>query len=152
MSKRLGPTPKPLPERFWPKVQKTGSCWLWLGALHPTAGYGRIRLAGRGAPTVPAHRVAYELLVGPIPDGLVLDHLCRNRGCVNPAHLEPVTNGENVRRGVSFSTANRRKTHCPKGHPYDAANTYLVRGQWRACRTCRREWKSEFRAKARAAS
>lgn len=80
------------------------------------------------------HRIAYELLVGPIPDGLQLDHLCRVRNCVNPDHLEPVTGQENMRRGY-FGT----KTHCPNGHAYDEANTYIfsnTRGRHRQCRTC----------------
>lgn len=90
-----GPTPV---DRFWARVLKTDTCWLWQGA---TAGrwnlrYGQTRWAGRVAM---AHRVAYELLVGAIPDGLQIDHLCRNPLCVNPAHLEPVTNAENARRG-----------------------------------------------------
>lgn len=86
---------EPLPDRFWRKVQKTPGCWRWTGAIQ-SAGYGSIGL-GEGR-VGSAHRVAYELLVGPIPPGLTIDHLCRNTWCVNPAHLEAVTHQENVRR------------------------------------------------------
>jgi hypothetical protein len=133
------PTSKPLIERFWSKVGKTDTCWLWTGSLHPRTGYGRLRLGTQGSPTVNAHRAAYMLLVGPVPEGLYIDHLCRNRACVNPAHLEPVTNAENVLRGSSFAAANARKTHCPQGHLYDEPNTVLIDGRWRRCRACKSE-------------
>jgi hypothetical protein len=83
-------------ERFWAKVNKTETCWLWTGAKHEK-GYGLLKVAGQ---MHRAHRFVYELLVGPIPEGLSLDHLCRVRNCVNPNHLEPVTTGENIRRGL----------------------------------------------------
>jgi hypothetical protein len=88
-------------ERFWPKVDKTETCWLWVGAIG-TGGYGNFYISsvGRRIRSVRAHRWAYEHLVGSIPDGLDLDHLCRNRACVNPAHLEPVTRRVNLRRGI----------------------------------------------------
>jgi hypothetical protein len=89
-----------------------------------------------------AHRFAYELLVGPIPDGLALDHLCLTTGCVNPAHLEPVTVAENSRRAAAHYHANRAKTHCIHGHPFDGENTYvhMTRGRpARGCKTCDRE-------------
>ena len=90
-----------LAERFWSKVDHpdANDCWPWLGAKNPK-GYGRIKADG-GRRTLQAHRVAYELLVGPIPDGHHLDHLCRNRGCVNPSHAEPVTPKENIGRGLT---------------------------------------------------
>ncbi len=89
-------------ERFWAKVQRRGDqeCWEWLSARH-VRGYGLFQLDGT---VVRAHRVAYGLLVGPIPAGLVLDHLCRNPPCVNPAHLEPVSQGENLRRARQQSS------------------------------------------------
>jgi len=86
-----------------------------------------------------AHRVMYEWIVGPIPKGLVIDHLCRNRGCLNPSHMQPVTIGENVLRGHGASAENSRKTNCLRGHPYDAQNTYVDRAGKRHCRTCNRE-------------
>lgn len=117
----------PPAERFWPKVDKRGpnGCWLWTGRLFSN-GYGCFMLKGR---SLLAHRVAFEWQ-GDIPEGLHLDHLCRVRACVNPAHLEPVTIQENNRR------ASAAKTHCPYGHPYNESNTYVWRGG-RYCRTCR---------------
>ena len=123
-------------ERFWAKVDRSGRCWLWTGAL--TNGYGNFY---NGTCAMGAHRFAYELLVGPIPPGLHLDHLCRVPACVNPAHLEPVTCGENIRRGA----AGVLKTHCPAGHPYDEANTRIVKGGHRQCRTCDRDRSREAR-------
>lgn len=130
---------KPLADRFWAKVEKTESCWNWTAAT-VKGGYGTIRIGGTGSPMESAHRVAYELLVGPIPEGLHLDHLCRNRICVNPAHLEPVTCAENLRRGNSFSAINEAKTECVKGHPFTDENTIRLKGGRRNCRTCRREY------------
>ena len=128
----------PLEERFWSKVvAREDGCWVWTGS-RGRWGHGRVQRGGRNS-VVLAHRVAYELLVGEIPKGLTLDHLCFNTSCVNPTHLEPVTNAENVRREMQ----RLRPTHCPKGHPYDEANTSLgVRPDGRIrrdCRTCARE-------------
>ena len=98
--------------RFWGKVNKGGGgeCWIWVGRTQ-RQGYGIWAL------TVAAHRLSYELINGAIPDGLVLDHLCRNPSCVNPNHLEPVTVRENIRRGFNQVSVNMRKTRCPRGHP-----------------------------------
>jgi hypothetical protein len=126
-----------LEDRFWAKVDKTESCWLWT-AFTNRDGYG---LFSDGRRTNQAHRYSYELLVGPIPQGLTVDHVksrgCVSRNCVNPAHLEPVTNRENLMRGIGLAALNVIKQECPQGHPYDERNTYVHRGQ-RLCRECRR--------------
>ena len=132
-------------ERFWPKVNKTDSCWLWT-ASKSSDGYGGFRLAGK---MVRAHRFAYELLVGPIPDGLELDHLCRVRECVNPKHLEAVTLQENIRRGNTGKN-NGNKTHCPQGHEYTEANIYITPEGKRHCRECGRIRMRAYHAKKRA--
>jgi len=128
--------PVPIPPRFWPRVAKGPDCWIWTGARRSPGGYGTIR--GNGHQLL-AHRVAYELAIGPIPEGKQLDHLCRNKGCVNPAHLEPVTNRENVLRGVGPSAVNARKTHCVNGHEFTPENTYREKGGGRACKACGRD-------------
>jgi hypothetical protein len=119
--------------RFWLKVDRRepGNCWPWRGTILPN-GYGQFGVRGVRHLT---HRYAYELLNGPIPEGLTIDHLCRNPPCVNPAHLEPVTMLENLRRGFGVGALNAKKTHCPKGHAYDYTN-----GRKRYCRECKREW------------
>jgi len=129
---KRGPKAIPLAVRVWKRITKTDTCWLWAEPLR--AGYGMIKNEG-GRP-VGAHRVVYELLVGPIPDGLHLDHLCRVRNCVNPTHLEPVTRRENILRGESFAAANRAKTHCPQGHEYNGMNTRVSQSGKRHCRPC----------------
>lgn len=127
--------------------RQTDGCWPWMGALHKD-GYGIFNVSAR---TWLAHRWAYEQFVGPVPDGLELDHLCRNRRCVNPAHLEPVLHRENVRRGDGWAI-NARRTHCPQGHPYDEANTRWVRRDGtfiRVCRSCSREHNRRLRQRKR---
>jgi hypothetical protein len=140
-----------LTDRFWSKVDRSGSCWLWVGKQN-NRGYGIFHADGR---SLLAHRVAYELEVGPIPDGLTLDHVrskgCRNRHCVNPDHLEPVTQRENVLRGSGFAALNAAKTHCPRGHQYTPENTYANPHPdgGRICRTCKRERDRLARARRR---
>lgn len=107
----------------------SAQCWPHRGALNPN-GYGSAGLGNQ------VHRLAYEALVGPVPAGLELDHLCRNRACYNPAHLEPVTHAENMRRAV---IARNGGDQCPHGHPYDEPNTYRSPSGRRVCRTCTRE-------------
>ena len=125
------PRPRPTPaERFWAKVEKTDSCWLWTGQLS-NAGYGMLLVSRRMRN---AHRWAYEYFVGPVPEGLEIDHLCRIRRCVRPDHMEAVTRSVNQLRGNSWW---RRKTHCPRGHPYDSANTLSYgKKPKRQCRMC----------------
>lgn len=121
-------------EAFWAKVAKGDGCWEWQGA-RSASGYGVARWQGRDRP---AHRIAYEFVHGPVPLELEMDHLCRNRGCVNPAHLEPVTGRENVLRSpIAIPAINARMTTCKAGHP-------LVPSPWgrqRWCPVCRANYK-----------
>ncbi len=128
-------TPKDPTVRFWSRVHKldgADACWLWTGALL-NSGYANFYLKGKH---LLAHRVAYELEVGPIPEGLTIDHLCRTTHCVNPAHLEPVTTRENTLRGTGPSAKNAVKTHCIHGHEFTPGNTYLDKRGSRHCREC----------------
>ena len=129
---------KPEIERFWAKVVGTEDptgCWTWTaGKL--ARGYGQFACKGFPTKTVGAHRWSYRELVGPVPDGYELDHLCRNTACVNPAHLEPVTAKENVLRGMGRSAVNARKTHCHRGHPLSGDNLSITRVGTRLCRRC----------------
>lgn len=140
-----------LPPNFWSKaVMDPCGCWRWTGAgIGYEPGYGRFQWNGR---LDNAHRVSYSVLVGPIPLGLFVDHLCRNRWCVNPGHLEPVTIAENNRRAGSFHGS---MTHCKAGHPYDDRNTLYLKRGGRSCRPCHarrmRERKRRLKA-ARSAS
>jgi hypothetical protein len=99
---------------------------------------------------VGAHRWSYEALVGPIPPGLEIDHLCRVRNCVNPSHLEPVTKAVNILRGESMSARHARQTHCKSGHPFDAENTRMTTDGQRRCRTCDRQYGIARRQRRRA--
>jgi hypothetical protein len=144
----------PFEVRFWRKVNKEGPvpverpelgpCWLWCGGIQ-RGGYGKV-----DKPTRLAHRVAYELLVGPIPEGLQLDHLCRVRSCVNVLHLEPVTARENQLRGKSVSGINAAKTECANNHPLSGENLYIYPdGHKRACRECIRQRTRDYRKRKR---
>lgn len=154
-------TPK-FTERFWRRVDKNGptplhcpelgACWDWTGGRNRVSGYGRVTY--RVAPGVfrgeYTHRIAYWLVCGPIPDGKELDHLCRNKACARPSHLEPVTHLVNVRRRIPFLIS---KTYvrplldeCRRGHPYSGDNVYtvMVKGRLaRYCRRCRADWDHE---------
>lgn len=134
--------------KFAPKVAFTKTCWLWRGNKHPDSGYARIWFDRHDDRL--AHRVAFEWARGAIPDGLVLDHICRVRHCVNPDHLEPVTSGENVLRGISASAINARKTHCLRGHEFTRENTWTSRRGERHCRECTRARKRLYRQAVKA--
>ena len=137
--KNLVLTPQQL-ARFWSRVSKMqqGDCWLWQGSLC-TKGYARFTAQ---MTQFQAHRISYMIHHGPIPDGLVCDHLCRVRHCVNPAHLEPVTSAENTRRGDIANVRRAEKaamTHCKRGHPFSAENVFFHKKTGkRACRECKR--------------
>lgn len=136
--------------RFWAKVDRGAGneCWPWLASTTHN-GYGQFRVRPQ---TLRAHIVAWTLLVGPVPDGLVLDHLCRNRKCVNPAHMEPVTIAENVRRGMSPSAIAFRLGVCHKGHRWTSENTKVRRDGARQCRACANQAARERYARIRAAA
>ena len=129
---------------FWEKVsQDQSGCWVWQACL--VDGYGQLRRAGRRHY---AHRLAYEELVGPVTMP-ALDHLCRNRACVNPAHLEQVTHRDNLLRGDTFTAHNANKTHCYRGHPLSGENLLIRQmknGMGRVCRECRRIWNANYKA------
>lgn len=132
------------PRRFLAHVNKDGPlpdsrpdlgpCWLWTGAIQ-SEGYGMIRIDDRA---VYAHRLSVEISRGDVPIGMDVDHLCRNRGCVNPDHLEAVSHATNIRRGARSALA----PNCPQGHAFDAANTYINAKGHRQCRACWKRWRS----------
>ena len=127
---------RPIEDRLLEKIAVHPlGCWEWTASLTKD-GYGAF---GIGSRVTTAHRAMWEVTFGEIPEGLTLDHLCRNRRCLNTAHLEPVTRGENVLRGMGRAADNARKTHCHRGHPFDKQNTYIVPGGGRQCRACNRE-------------
>lgn len=127
--------PSDLPARLTEKIAvDAGGCWNWTGCTQPN-GYGKSYHERR---TWLAHRLTYTLLVGVIPDGLVIDHLCKNTHCVNPLHLEVVTSQVNTLRGQSPSAQQVHRTHCPLGHPLSGDNLYVHRNK-RGCKRCRRD-------------
>lgn len=134
--------------------EPNSGCWLWIGYAKPA---GPSKWQARNPygyySRKPAHRLAYELHKGPVPEGLVIDHLCRNTLCVNPAHLEAVTTQENTRRGEAQSVINGRKTHCIHGHELTPDNTRLKRkgrGHERVCRTCHKRHLVEYKLRRKA--
>lgn len=128
------------------RVHPKTECWIWTGPLR--YGYGSCDF--KGIRTHRAHRVFYILFVGPIPDELVIDHLCRNRACVNPAHLEPVTNKENILRGLGITARAARRNRCRYGHKYTSTNIRIATDGSRICRICTRCYSAEQRQRERA--
>ena len=123
-------------DRFWSKVEKSADCWLWKAGKQGD-GYGSFH--PKTKESVLAHVFAYSLLKGAIPRGLELDHLCRNKSCVNPEHLEPVTHRENVLRGTGTSAINAAKTHCVNGHKLSGRNLKIRSNGNRDCKACARQ-------------
>lgn len=141
----VGHRPKtPAEDRFWTKVDKSGDCWLWAAHVDPGTGYGKFGIGGQ---MVLAHRYSLHISGVEIGEGLHVDHLCRVRRCVRPDHLEPVTQAENIRRGVPFRKV---KTHCPQGHAF-ADHGFTNSAGNQECRACRRMRARKSRRVARAA-
>ena len=142
---RFAPETRSLSEKFVQCVQPVpGGCWDWLGTKIK-GGYGVISVGPSN--TKLAHRVSYEMHVGPIPPGLTIDHLCRNPSCVNPAHLEAVTQRVNNLRGQTITSVNSKKQACVNGHLFDEVNTYMRPSGHRDCKQCIRARGRAYRAR-----
>lgn len=141
----------PILIRFWEKVSVTpNGCWEWSASTNAENGYG---MFWNGERTQVAHRFLYETIIGSVPVGFELDHLCRNKRCVNPTHLDIVTRSQNTARGLGPSLAREHqlaKTHCPQGHPYNTENTYVRPNGSRICRICSNESHKRWRQKCKA--
>lgn len=145
-------------QRFLSQIAYVGDCWIWTGNVKSGYGQMHIKLEDGTSTTKSTHVLAYVWLKGAVPEGLQLDHLCRIRCCCNPDHLEPVTCRENLLRGDTLAAAGSKKSHCPQGHAYDEANTYVSPLGLRSCRACKRErnrvhmreWRLAHLAEARA--
>lgn len=147
MPGRATAVPCPPPDGlFWNKVQlgNDTECWPWTG--YRERGYGRLNRRGR---VFYAHRIAFVHRYGEPDPTLVIDHLCRNRACVNPAHMQAVPCGENVLRGMGWAGVHSRKTHCVSGHELTPTNVYIHPSGERVCRTCKRKWNRENKARRR---
>lgn len=130
---------------FWDRVDRTGACWLWTGSTR--RGYGVFWNGGR---RYPAHRWSFEWSNGPIPDGLVIDHMCRVRSCVNPAHLRAVTQRVNVMSGDTIVAAEAARTVCRNGHPLTDENVRMTPEGWRECLPCTRaRWRRKVERRKR---
>jgi hypothetical protein len=143
---------RPLIDRLMERVDAEGDCWVWTKRISPN-GYGLFTAGTQGRVgqyAHMAHRQVWAELVGPIPEAMQLDHLCRNRACVNPDHMEPVTRAENMRRSAAVAVK-RQKTECAQGHQYTPENTFVDKNGYRGCRICRRAASLKFAQKKRAA-
>ena len=140
-----------LESRFWRSVSKTETCWNWTG-YRDNKGYGRLVLSGCNAGYVRVHRFSYELHKGPLPDQMTVDHLCRNRACVNPEHLEAVTAAVNTLRGFGAPAVNARRMECIHGHAFTATNTFRQWNGGRGCVECNRKYQREWARKKRAST
>jgi len=145
----LGTTRPTAEARFFAKVRQVGDCWLWT-ASQDQSGYGLF--SGRpGGASIRSHIWAYEHLIGERPPGLELDHLCRNRACVNPYHLDPVPGYINWLRGEAPSRINRAKSQCKRGHEFTEQNTYIQRNGSRRCETCMADHRRAYEIRKKAA-